>query len=49
MIHGKDKWWEGIFIWIAPIVLILFIILIVYLIKRKSRKSENEFEGELNG
>jgi len=40
LLHGKDKWWEGILIWVIPIVFVLLIILIVWLIKRKKGREE---------
>ena len=47
-LYGKDKWWEGLLVWIVPIVFVLFIILIVILIKRKKNQIE-DFGGELHG
>jgi len=49
LIHGKNKWWEGIWMWIFPIVLfILLVISILWFIKRKQKEDEIEFGGYLD-
>ena len=48
LLYGKDKWWEGILIWVIPLFVLLFIILMVYLFTRKKKQIEN-FGGELHG
>ena len=49
LVYGQEKWWEGILIWIVPILFILIIIIIsIALSKRKSKDSKYEFGGEMN-
>lgn len=44
LLYGKDKWWEKLLIWLIPIGVLIFIIIIVCLIKPK--KQIKDFEGE---
>jgi len=48
LLHGKDKWWQVVWIYLIPLGIILFIILIVYLIVRKKKQVE-DFGGDLDG
>ena len=48
LLKGKDKWWEGIWIWIVPILFILLIIIIVIFISKRKKKQIEDFGGKLN-
>jgi len=50
LLYGKDKWWEGILIYLIPGILltIMLIITIVVLSKKKKKNQIEDFGGPLN-
>jgi len=39
LIYGKDKWWEGLWVWVVPsIIFILLILFVIYLSKRRLKE-----------
>ena len=40
LIHGEGEWWEGIYMWVAPLGVTFLIIFVVWLVKRNRKPKE---------
>jgi len=48
LVYGKDKWWEGILIYVIPIVVVLIILILAIVLSEKKKKKIESFGGELD-
>jgi hypothetical protein len=48
LLHGKDKWWQVIWIWIFPSLIILIIVIIAIALSRRKKKQVEDLGGGMN-